>query len=183
MLYASLLAQYLEWRRPGPDDPLFPHEYNTYLRWLREAWRRAGLPPVRRKFHILRHTRATELLKTRVFTEREMMLWFGWRTREMIDVYAKVTMEDVERSYLAAVGKAKLPQEELPRPVQCPRCGSDNLPEARYCQRCAMPLYKQEIVEIAKGSILVAEIEERLKSLMRRIEKLERERRRRRSQL
>ena len=43
-----------------------------------------------------------------------------------------------------------------------------------------MPLYKQEIVEIAKGSILVAEIEERLKSLMRRIEKLERERRRRR---
>jgi len=47
---------------------------------------RAGLPPIRRKFHVLRHARATELLRARVFTEREMMLWFGWRTREMIDV-------------------------------------------------------------------------------------------------
>lgn len=172
VMYAPLLAQYLELRRPGPDDTLFPREYNTYLTHLRQAWERAGLPPIRRKFHVLRHTRATELLRARVFTEREMMLWFGWRTREMIDVYAHVTMEDAERSYLAAL-KGEAPRaEEPPRPVECPRCRSPNPPEARYCLKCGMPLREREIIEEYKRPALLEELLERLRRLEEQLEKI-----------
>jgi len=69
---------------------------------LTRAWALAELSPIKRKFHVLRHSRATELLKKRVFTEREMMKWFGWKTRKMIDVYSHITMENVEKSYLSA---------------------------------------------------------------------------------
>jgi len=173
VMYAPLLAQYLELRRPQPNDPLFPREYNTYLAHLRRAWERAGLPPIRRKFHVLRHTRATELLRARVFTEREMMLWFGWRTREMIDVYAHVTMEDAERSYLAAIRGEQPRAEEPPRPVECPRCHTQNPPEARYCLKCGMPLKTEEIVEEYRAPAMLQELLERMRRLEEEIRRLQ----------
>ena len=139
-LYANLLAAWMETRKPKAEEPIFTREYNAYLKRLARAWERAGLPPTSRKFHILRHTRATELLKSRVFSEKEMMLWFGWRTRTMIDVYARVTMEDAEQAYLAAVKGAEVKREEPPKPRGCPRCGALNPPEAKYCLKCAAPL-------------------------------------------
>jgi integrase len=139
-LYANLLASWLEARKPAPEEPIFPREYTTYRRWLKRAWQLAGLPPAKRVFHILRHTRATELLKSRTFTEKEMMLWFGWRTRSMIDVYARVTMSDVEASYLAAVKGVEAKREEPPKPRSCPRCGALNPPDANFCLKCAAPL-------------------------------------------
>ena len=84
-----------------PEDYIFSYEYNRYLQKLAKAWELAGLPQTKRKFHILRHSRATELLRKRVFTEQEMMKWFGWKTRKMIDVYSHITMEDVEEHYLS----------------------------------------------------------------------------------
>ena len=172
-LYASLLAAWLEARRPEPDERIFPREYNTYRRRLRKAWRLAGLPPTRQPFHILRHTRATELLKGRVFTEKEMMLWFGWRTRDMIDVYAKVTMQDVEEAYLAAVKGAEVRREEPPKPRGCPRCGALNPPEANFCYRCAAPLtpeaQRQALAreaEIAELRVAVAQLQELLRKLL-----------------
>jgi integrase/ribosomal protein L40E len=139
-LFSSLLAAWVEARRPGPEEPVFPHSYDYYKRRMREAWRLAGLPPTKKAFHVLRHTRATELLKSRTFTEKEMMLWFGWRTRNMIDVYAKVTMQDVEASYLAAVKGVEVKKEEPPKPKACPRCGTLNPPDSRFCLKCAAPL-------------------------------------------
>ena len=37
-------------------------------------------------------------MKAKVFTE-VMLLWFGLRTRQIIDVYAYVIIADAERSY------------------------------------------------------------------------------------
>ena len=171
--YAGLLAAWIQARRPNPDERVFPFDYNTYRRRLREVLRLAGLPHVRRPFHILRHTRATELLKGRVFTEKEMMLWFGWRTRSMIDVYAKVTMQDVEEAYLAALEGAEVKREEPPRPRSCPRCGALNPPEANFCYRCAAPLtpeaQRQALareMEIAELRAAVAQLQELVQRLL-----------------
>jgi integrase len=168
-LYANLLAAYIEARRPQADEPVFPRDYGTYRRWLKKAWRLAGLPPAKRVFHILRHTRATELLKSRTFTEREMMLWFGWRTRNMIDIYAKVTMQDVEASYLASVKGVGIEREPQPRPRSCPRCGSLNPPEAGYCYRCGAPLSPEAQRQAANLELL-------LQQLLKEVEELKRAR-------
>lgn len=168
-LYANLLATWLEARKPELEESLFPHDYSTYYNWLRKAWRLANLPETKRMFHILRHTRATELLKSRTFTEKEMMLWFGWRTRGMIDVYAKVTMSDVEASYLAAVKGVDLKKEEPPKPRACPRCGTLNPPDAKFCLKCAAPL----TVEAEKQT---SNLELLLQQLLKEVEELKRAR-------
>jgi len=171
-LYANLLAAWLEARRPAPDERIFPREYTTYRRRLRKAWRLAGLPPTRQPFHILRHTRATELLKSRVFTEKEMMMWFGWRTRSMIDVYAKVTMQDVEEAYLAAVKGVEPRREEPPKPRSCPRCGALNPPEANFCYRCAAPLTPEAQRQALARETELAELRsavEELQGLLRKL--------------
>ena len=171
-LYANLLATYIEARRPGPDEPVFPRDYSTYRQQLRRAWRLAGLPPTKQAFHALRHTRATELLKSRTFTEKEMMMWFGWRTRSMIDVYAKVTMQDVEEAYLAAVKGVEPRREEPPKPRSCPRCGALNPPEANFCYRCAAPLTPEAQRQALARETEIAELRsavEELQGLLRKL--------------
>jgi len=156
VLYASDLARLAEGREP--DEYVFTRNYNTYLRWLTKAWHKAGLLRVRRKFHVLRH--ATEVYGR---MSEKAMIWFGWRTREMIDVYARVKPEQAEEEYLAALGVAERRSEETL--ARCPRCGAPNPPTAKYCQRCAMPLSREEQLEIAKTETLMAEILVRLKRL------------------
>jgi integrase/ribosomal protein L40E len=170
-LYANLLAAWLEARKPGPEEPVFPHSYDYYKRRMREAWRLAGLPPTKKTFHVLRHTRATELLKSRTFTEKEMMLWFGWRTRGMIDVYAKVTMQDVEASYLAAVKGVDLKREEPPKPKACPRCGSLNPPEAGYCLRCGAPLTAEAEKQLSATEIMLQQLLAKITELEKKLAK------------
>jgi len=167
--YANLLAAFIEARRPQADEPVFGNSYDYYKQKMKTAWQLAGLPPTKRVFHVLRHTRATELLKSRVFNEREMMLWFGWRTRSMIDVYAKVTMQDVEASYLAAVKGVDLKREEPPKPKACPRCGSPNPPDAKFCLKCAAPL----TIEAEKQT---SNLELLLQQLLKEVEELKRAR-------
>ncbi|MEM4569982.1 MAG: tyrosine-type recombinase/integrase [Desulfurococcaceae archaeon] len=173
VLYAHLLAQYMDLMRPGPEDPIFAYDYNYYLKHLTRAWKRAGLPKVRRKFHVLRHTRATELLRARVFTEKEMMLWFGWRTRDMIDVYSHITMEDVERAYLAAVKSETIPTPQPPKPVECTRCKAANPPDAQFCYRCGLPLKleREGVKAELQLSELLREVEELKRLLLLKKEK------------
>ena len=170
-LYANLLAAWLETRKPRPEEPIFTREYNSYLARLSHAWQRAGLPPTRRKFHILRHTRATELLKSRVFTEKEMMIWFGWRTRSMIDVYARVTMEDAEASYLAAVKGVEVRKEEAPKPKACPRCKALNPPEAKFCLKCAAPLVPEAQKQASNLELMLQQLLAELSELKAMVKK------------
>lgn len=172
-LYAQLLAAWLEARKPSPDEPVFPRSYTAYKVSMKKAWMRAGLPPTKRVFHILRHTRATELLKSRVFAEKEMMLRFGWKTRAMIDVYAKVTMADVEASYLAALKGAEIKREEPPKPKACPRCKALNPPESKYCLRCGAPLELSAAAAEYKEAVQLAELLKRLEKLEKLYGKIE----------
>jgi integrase/ribosomal protein L40E len=170
-LYANLLAAWLEARKPSPEEPLFVRSYDYYKQKMKTAWRLAGLPPTKRVFHILRHTRATELLKSRVFTEREMMMWFGWRTRSMIDVYAKVTMQDVEASYLAAVKGVEIKKEEPPKPRACPRCGALNPPDAKFCLKCAAPLTAEAEKQLSATEIMLQQLLAKITALENKLTK------------
>jgi integrase len=170
-IYSALLASLLEMKRPAADEAIFSREYNAYRTRLAKVWERAGLPPTRRKFHILRHTRATELLKSRVFTEREMMLWFGWKTRNMIDVYAKVTMEDADRSYLAAVRGIEVKKEEPPKPKSCPRCTALNPPDSKFCLKCGAPLTVEAEKQTSNLELMLQQLFTKISDLEKKLAK------------
>ena len=76
-----------------------------------------------------------------------------------------VTVEDAERSYLAVIKGEPPKAEELPRPTECPRCRTLNLPEAMYCLKCGTPLKLEEMVEEYKQPALLQELVERLHRL------------------
>jgi len=125
--YAHILRKWLEHHRSkNPRDWLFYNSYGLPIRpsgltmYLRGLARRLGLNPDLLHPHNLRHLRATELYKSRKFTELEIMKWFGWKTREMIDIYSKTTMDDVEERVRELYG-IKKNREDV---NFCPRCGT-----------------------------------------------------------
>jgi uncharacterized paraquat-inducible protein A len=122
-------------------------------------------------FHILRHTRATELLRSRTFTEKEMMLWFGWRKRDMIDVYAKVTMSDVESSYLAAVRGIEVKKEEPPKPKACPRCATLNPPDSKFCLKCGAPLTVEAEKQTSNLELMLQQLFTKISDLEKKLAK------------
>jgi len=169
VLYAPDLARLVEGR--GPDEYIFSQHYNTYLGWLREAWRRAGLPEVSRKFHVLRHTRATEVYGE--MSEKAMMLWFGWKTRKMIDVYARVKQARAEEEYLAAIGVRERRREG--EAVRCPRCGSPNPASAPHCLRCGLPLGAEgQALEVASLQAQLEELRSAVEALATEVARLKR---------
>jgi len=175
VLFAPDLARLCEGKRP--EDYLFSRNYNTYLKWLRKAWRKAGLPEPEdkgrggrrgaglKRFHILRHTRATELYGR--MSEKEMMIWFGWKTRSMVDVYAKVKPEQVENKYLEIVGARE--EREKQQYLACPRCGHPNFKAARFCNRCGFPLTSEEL---ERARLRELEMERRLERIEKLLEKI-----------
>ena len=197
--FQDLLRRWLDEHplRGDPDAFLFPSKYdpdrpvgrNVIGLWLKRAAAAAG---VRKRVypHLLRHTRATELYGK--LTEREMMYYFGWRKRDMIDVYARLKPEQVDRKLLALYGVVRVEGEGLERRLLvCPSCGHANSPTELFCSSCGRPLRREAALEAVKEEAGLAELIGQLrrtrrmvKSLSERIERLEeRERKRRRSQL
>ena len=123
-------------RTKGPYIPLNPTTIYNYIRRLKE---RIGIN-TRFYPHLLRHKRATELYKK--LNEKEMMELFGWKTREMLDIYARITQKDVEEKVLAIYGVDNGGKQGE---IICPRCGTRNPAEANYCWRCGTPL-KAEVI-------------------------------------
>ncbi len=132
-----------------PDAYLFPartkgpyHQMNrtTIYNYIMRLKKRLGIN-TRFYPHLLRHKRATELYK--MMSEKEMMIYFGWKTREMLDVYAHIVQKDVEEKVLSLYGldnNSKMANEMI-----CPRCGAKNPAEANYCWICGTPL-KSEVI-------------------------------------
>jgi integrase/recombinase XerD len=90
--------------------------------------------------HMFRHTRATE--DSRLFTDSEMMLLFGWNRPDMVRVYSHLSMRDVEEKDLALHGLKR--REETFQPLisaqRCGKCQEENAPLAIYCQKCGSVL-------------------------------------------
>jgi len=145
ILYADLVSSWLKVHRARRDpkaylfygrDPYKKLSRSMVFYIIKRAVAKSG---INKKVypHLLRHTRATELYK--VFKELEMMKWFGWRTRSMIDVYSRISQEDLENKYLEkAVGLSS--NEGEYKLIKCNNCGRLNLPGSRFCCNCGVKL-------------------------------------------
>jgi integrase len=90
--------------------------------------------------HMFRHTRATE--DSRNFTDREMMLLFGWKRPDVVGVYSHLSMRDVEDKDLVLHGLKT--REEILKPIMqvqiCGKCKQQNAPVAVFCNNCGAVL-------------------------------------------
>ncbi len=172
--YQQVLREWLQQHRSkDPGDVLFytssgaPMGRSALNMYIRRLAMRLGLDPDALNLHphAFRHLRATELYKSRKLTEKEMMEYFGWKTREMIDVYALIVQNDVEESIRRIYG---LPEPAAPneQEIRCPRCGALASRQARYCPLCGQPLDQELVLEKVKRVEQARKILDVIKALL-----------------
>jgi integrase len=127
--------------RKNPEAPFWLNrsgrrlEYQGIYKLVRKLGRRA----LRRSIypHAFRHSSATEDVKK--FTDREMMIRYGWNRAEMVGVYAHLCARDVDEKDLYLHGL---------NARTCPAChGKIANPAAKYCENCGQPLVRGELSE------------------------------------
>ena len=97
---------------------------------------------------MFRHSRATE--DSRAFTDREMMMLYGWKNPAMVSVYSHLSLPDVDEKDLVLHGLKS--REEIFKPLMqvqiCVKCGTENAPIAVYCRKCGESLTANETEEL-----------------------------------
>jgi len=132
---------------PSPNNPKLVNRHLSYgfiCRLLKELASKAG---IKKKVnpHAFRHARATFLAN--YLTEAQMKEFFGWvQASKMAEVYVHLSGRDVDNALLNVYGiregaKAKEPKIKLER---CPRCGEVIDPSRIFCQKCWLPVGKNE---------------------------------------
>lgn len=113
---------------------------------LREIAEKAGISkPVRP--HHFRHSRATELAKR--LTESQLCEYMGWvQGSKEAATYVHLSGRDTDKAILAMHGLAEedLSKDKL-QPINCPRCGINNDPAARFCHQCSLGLDEKSVME------------------------------------
>ena len=165
--YSGLLRTYLNIRKPGPEDYLFPsptrpnnplHPRNIE-RVLRRYSKKYG---VRIHPHLLRHLRGT-LMAKEGYNERIIMKILGHKTHAIVQTYVNLAARDIEEAILPKYGITKRRSNSN---IKCPRCGAENPPGARYCWRCGLPLSQASAAERDKAVKELEELLNRLRNLL-----------------
>jgi len=175
--HAHLLKLHLQSTRPG--ERVFRYTKRTAEELVSNLARKAGIPK-RVTPHLLRHLRATHMLAEGMLSETEAMLWFGWKTRSMLDRYVHLTMRHAHEKVLSHLRGGA----EERRPVTCWRCHHVNRPRSQRCVRCGVPLGEKarKMAEERYGgeASLEARLEKLEKIVLQLIKKIERREKRRR---
>jgi len=100
--------------------------------------------------HGFRHTAATKDVS--LYTDRESMIRFGWKTPSMVGIYAHLSARDVDEKDLRLHGlkKASEATEPLLQLRHCPKCEADNAPASLFCQKCGAILQDTGNEELRK---------------------------------
>jgi integrase len=88
--------------------------------------------------HMFRHSRATFLADH--LTEFQMNQYFGWiQGSKMPSTYIHMSGSRIDASILAlnGISNPETKKESVIKPKLCPRCDTINVPEAKFCIRCA----------------------------------------------
>jgi integrase/recombinase XerD len=154
-------------------------DYSLYMHVARLGERILGKPIHPHQF---RHTRATS--DSSLFTDRELMLRFGWTQPNMISIYSHLSMRDLDEKDLVLHGLKK--KEEILKPItqvqKCQRCGEENAPIAVYCVKCGETLEKGKYAaefqktkgEMQKRDVMIRDLAEKFEQATKRLENLER---------
>jgi len=89
--------------------------------------------------HILRHTRATAMRSDSRFDKSNIETVMDWASEtSMHKRYTHASNKQEALTLAKAQGQEV--QDEGDNRIQCPRCGSDNLPDSEYCANCTLNL-------------------------------------------
>ena len=122
-----------------------PIEYNNYRKVLIKAKAKTNIQkPVNP--HNFRHSRATELCKK--LTEAVLCKYMGWviGSKEAA-TYVHLNSDEVRDAYDEIHGVKKPDEKKMLKPIQCPRCNTNNDAAARVCSGCSLGLDEKSIFE------------------------------------
>lgn len=132
---APYIERYLNFHEGG--DRLFNIKRTRADEILKEMAAKAGIKK-RVYWHLLRHTRATELAKLGM-QETSMKRRFGWtEDSSQIKRYTSLSNEDVDDAYRNALGLGTKKKDMAINPIarRCVKCGK-LIDTGDYCQQCS----------------------------------------------
>lgn len=132
------------------NTPLKRIDYNTIrlrLRWIKKKGEiKKAINP-----HIFRHSRASYLAN--FLTEAQMKHYFGWtQSSKMCQTYIHMSGRDIDDAILGKVYGLKEVKEEADRdetikPKICMKCGLENPPTNKFCEKCNLALDIKTLIE------------------------------------
>ncbi|MGZ3450953.1 MAG: zinc ribbon domain-containing protein [Polyangiales bacterium] len=57
--------------------------------------------------------------------------------------------EELAQEALSAANEQPKPKKKKPNKVECPKCGTENDPDAKFCKECAVKLREEDDAEVA----------------------------------
>ena len=149
---------------PSRDDPEAPvwvnvgtyskhavMQYNAISTMLRKLASSAG---IRKQCnpHMFRHARASYLADH--LTEFQMNQYFGWvQGSEMASTYVHMDGRKIDETLLQMHGMKPVQKKEMETARRCPRCGTINVPDAKYCMKCAAILNVSVAAQLAEDAL------------------------------
>ena len=147
--------------RGGVIKPLTHQTLNFRLKKLAS---KAGIKRQIR-FHLFRHTAATE--KAKFLTDREMCQYFRWSSRSSMPAkYAHLAARDVKPKILSYYTGERVSRQQI---LKCWRCSQPIQPGVRYCPRCGSPINQSEVIRTA---IHVNKLEKTIQELQNKLDSL-----------
>ncbi len=74
-----------------------------------------------------------------------MNIYFGWvQGSRMPSIYVHLSGRDIENAIKRISGIEDEEEKRNDKPIKCPRCMELNLPHARFCHKCGLPLDEKE---------------------------------------
>lgn len=117
--------------------------------------------------HMFRHSRATFLADH--LTEFQMNQYFGWiQGSSMPSTYVHMSGSNIEASILAlnGISSPETKKESIIKPKICARCDTINVPEAKFCIKCAGILDLKTACELKEKNTKEKEIRHNYDDIM-----------------
>ena len=134
----------------NPDAPLFcsirPQDegkrlssHSVYTMMNRVAQNTDEVDEEKVHPHILRHTRATQMRKKAKFDKGDIETVLDWASETPMHKRYEHA-DNKEEALTVAKAQGQDVEDEGDNRIQCPRCGSENLPSSDYCSSCTLDL-------------------------------------------
>jgi len=160
-------------QKDNPDAPLWILEkkvkelnHKDIQRILRKIKKRSGIKK-RTNAHNFRHSRATFLAN--YLTDAVMKEMFGWvQSSKMASVYIHMSGKNVDDALLKLYGiKNEVESDESKfLSKKCERCGEENPPTNKFCNKCGMTLDKKTMIEVIEKDMQRRKADEILDKLI-----------------